>query len=82
MLCTVLPAAEVHLITSQVDVAVGEHGADLLEELAHEVVRGVQDGVHRAEGAGRFGARVTGCEQISLTLEQKRREVEWIRDLL
>ena len=62
----VSPAGEVHLITSQVNVGVGEHGADLLKELAHEVVGGVQDGVHWSEGAGGFGARVTRREQIGL----------------
>lgn len=63
---TVSPAAEVHLITPQVNVGIREHSADLLEEMAHEVIRGVQDGVHWSEGARGFGARVTGCEQIRL----------------
>lgn len=49
------------------DVGVGEDGADLGEELLHEVVGGVQDGVDWAEGAGGFGAGVTGSEQIFLT---------------
>lgn len=66
------PAGEVHLITSQVDVGIREHGADLPEEQLHEVVRGVQDGVHRSEGARGFGARVTGREQIRLAWEEKR----------
>lgn len=64
--CTVSPACEVHLITSQVNVAIGEHGADLREELSHEVVRGVQDGIHWPERARGFGPRVTGCEKIFL----------------
>lgn len=64
------PAREVHLVASQVDIGVGEHGADILEELSHEVVRGVQDGVHRSEGAGGFGARVTRCEQIFLAWQE------------
>lgn len=62
----VLPAVEVHLVPPQVDVGVGEHGADLLEELAHEVIGGVQDGVHWAEGARGFGARVTRGEKVFL----------------
>lgn len=66
------PAGEVHLITSQVDVGIREHGADLPEEQLHEVVRGVQDGVHRSEGARGFGARVTGREQIRLAWEERR----------
>lgn len=48
----VLPAGEVHLVATQVDVGVREHGADLLEERAHEVVRGVDNGVHGSEAAG------------------------------
>ena len=63
---TVSPAREVHLIAPQVNVGVGEHGADLAEEPAHEVIRAVQDGVYRSEGAGGLGARETGCEQILL----------------
>lgn len=66
MVFTGSPAGEVHLITPQVNVGVGEHGADLLKELGHELVRGVQDGVHRSKGAGGFGAGETGCEQIQL----------------
>lgn len=49
------------------NVGIREHGADLLEELRHEIIRGVQDGVDRSEGARGRGARVTGCEQIRLT---------------
>lgn len=48
----VLPAGEVHLIATQVDVGVGEHGADLLEERFHEVICGVQNGVHGSKAAG------------------------------
>lgn len=66
MLSADLPAVEVDLVAPQVDVGVGEHAADLLEELAHEVVRGVQDGVHWAEGAGGFVSRVTRREQVFL----------------
>lgn len=47
----VLPAGEVHLVATQVDVGVWKHGADFLEEQAHEVVRGVQNGVHGSEAA-------------------------------
>lgn len=63
---TVSPAAEVHLIASQMNISIGKHCADLLKELAHEVIRGIQDGVHWSKGARGFGARVTGCEQICL----------------
>ena len=63
---TVSPAGEVHLVTSQMNVGIREHVADLLEELLHEVIRGVQNGVDGSEGARRRGARVTGCEQICL----------------
>lgn len=47
----VLPAGEVHLIATQVDVGVGEHGADLLEERFHEVICGVHNGVHGSKAA-------------------------------
>lgn len=60
------PAGEVHLVSTQVDVGVGEHDADLLEELGHELVGAVQDGVDWSEGAGGFGARVAGCEKVRL----------------
>lgn len=52
ILSSILPAGEVHLVATQVDVGVWEHGADLLEERAHEVVGGVQNGVHGSEAAG------------------------------
>lgn len=63
---SVLPAGEVHLIAPQVNIGIREHSADLLEEQSHEVIRGVQNGVHRSEGAREAGARVTRCEQIHL----------------
>lgn len=62
----VSPAGEVHLITSQMNVGIREHSADLLEELLHKVICGVQNGVDWSEGARGFGAGVTGCEQICL----------------
>lgn len=65
----VLPAGEVHLVATQVDVGVWEHRADLLEERAHEVVCGVQNGVHGSEAAGGGWPRVTRCEQIRLAWE-------------
>lgn len=63
----VLPAGEVHLITPQMNISIREDGADLLEELPHEIISGVQDGVHWSEGARGLGAGITGCEQICLT---------------
>lgn len=57
----VSPAGEVDLITPQVNVGVGEHRADLLEEPFHEFICSVQNGIYWAEGARRFGAGVTGC---------------------
>lgn len=62
----VLPASEVHLVASQVNIRVREHAADLLEELAHEVVSGVQDGIDWPVRAGGSGPSVTGREQIFL----------------
>lgn len=62
----VSPAGKVHLITPQMNVGIREHSADLLEELVHEVICCVQDGVHWSKGARGFGARVTGCKQILL----------------
>lgn len=49
--CPASPAAEVHLITPQVDVAIGKHSADFFKELGHEGIGGVQDGVHRPKRA-------------------------------
>ena len=49
------------------NVGVGEHLADLLEEQVHEVVRGVQDGVDRPEGARGSGAGVTRRQQVLLS---------------
>lgn len=65
----VSPAGEVDLITPQVNVGVGEHDADLLEELLHEFICSVQNGIYWPEGARWFGAGVTRCEQIRLTWE-------------
>lgn len=64
--CPVSPAGKVHLVTPKVNVAIGEHGADLFKELSHECVGGVQDGVHRSKGARGMRSRVTGREQIYL----------------
>lgn len=62
----VLPAGEVHLIATQVDVGVGEHGADLLEERFHEVICGVQNGVDGSKAPGGGWPRVARCEQVLL----------------
>lgn len=62
----VSPAGEVHLIAPQVNIAIGEHGADLFKELGHEGIGSVQDGVHWAKGSRRLRSRVTGREQIFL----------------
>lgn len=60
------PAGEVHLVTTKVNVTIGEHGADLFEELGHKGVGSVEDGVHWAKGAGRLGSGVAGCQQVCL----------------
>lgn len=59
------------------DVGVWEHGADLLEEGAHEAVGGVQNGVDRSEAAGGGGPRVTRCEQIRLACEAEEEFTTW-----
>lgn len=68
----VSPAAEVHLVAPQVNVGVREHCADLLEQLAHEHIGGVEDGVDRSEGSGGAGPGVARSEQVPLTWGERR----------
>lgn len=62
----VSPAAEVDLVSSQMDVGIREHCADFLEEHAHKVIGCVEHGVDRSERTRGAGSRVTGGQQVLL----------------
>lgn len=53
-----VPAGEIHLISSKVKIKIREDRADLQEERAHELIGAVENGIHRSKGARGLRPRV------------------------